>query len=69
MSCHDHSIGWACPYYAGDAKLKVFCEGGCRVSFPDQQAMADYAGAYCANVPGWEKCTVAAARNRFYARQ
>ena len=69
MSYHDHSIGWACPYYQGDRKLKVFCEGGCRVDFPDRRAMADYTAAHCANVPGWERCTVAAMRNGYYERQ
>lgn len=69
MSCHDHSIGWACPYYQGDRKLRVFCEGGCRVSFPDAQALRDYAGSYCASVTGWGRCTLAAARNQFYERQ
>ena len=43
------------------------CEGGC-TSFPDREALAEYADRYCANLQDWKSCTVAANLLKYYER-
>ncbi len=57
---------FVCPYYRRARGRRVDCEGGCRVELPDQAAFDRYAAAYCAHLPGWERCTLAQARTRYY---
>lgn len=59
---------FVCPYYQWSRGLRVGCEGECRVSFPDRQAKEEYVAQYCANLPGWGRCSLARAKNRFYER-
>lgn len=60
---------WACPFLKWDERLKVHCEGGCCVSFPDARARAGYIAQYCANMQGWQGCTIAAALLDYYDRR
>ena len=50
-----------------DERLCVRCEGGC-MSFPDREALAEYADRYCANLQDWKSCTVAANLLKYYER-
>lgn len=68
MSQDANGAAFVCPYYQQTRKDRVYCEGGSRVSFPDQRAMDDYVGQYCANLPHWDRCTLARARSRYYER-
>lgn len=68
MSKGDKSVDFVCPFYRWDRGLRIGCEGECRVSFPDREAYDRYVRAYCGNLPGWEKCTLAQARNALYER-
>ena len=58
---------WACPFFHWDERLCVRCEGGC-MSFPDREALAEYADRYCANLQDWKSCTVAANLLKYYER-
>lgn len=62
-------VEFICPFYQWSRGLRVGCEGECRVSFPDRQTFDRYVGAYCANLPGWEGCTLAQERCRYYERE
>ena len=59
-------VDFVCPYYQWSRGVRVGCEGECRVSFPDRKSFDRYVGAYCANLPGWEGCTLARARTEYY---
>lgn len=59
-------MDFVCPFYCWDRGLRIGCEGGCRVSFADAAALERYVGAYCGNLPGWERCTLAQARGELY---
>lgn len=37
-------------------------------SFPDREALAEYADRYCANLQDWKSCTVAANLLKYYER-
>lgn len=56
---------WVCPYFSKDDRLKISCEAG-NVRFPTRQSITRYADEYCCNLPGWEKCSMAAMLNRHY---
>ena len=56
---------WACPFFVWDDKQKIHCEGG-TVKFRDPQELGDYADQFCANVDGWDRCSVAACLMRRY---
>ena len=58
------TICWCCPYYKWDGKGTVHCEGG-KLKLPPAAA-EDYIRTYCADNPGWRRCTVARAVTRFY---
>ena len=58
---------YSCPFFRWDEKKKLHCEAGCAV-FPSVGALKEYSGAYCANVPGWRKCTLAAHLESLYER-
>ena len=60
------SVDFICPYYRWSRGVRVCCEGECRVSFPDRETFDQYVGTYCANLPGWEECTLAQARTKYY---
>lgn len=59
---------FACPFWRWEEKLKQHCEAG-RVDYPSREARAEYQGMYCANVNGWNKCTLAMAMCREYERK
>lgn len=65
---YDIQRTWVCPFYKWDERLCVHCEGGGRAAFPDRETAKDYADRYCGSLDGWEKCTLAAARVRYYER-
>ena len=54
---------WQCPFFRWDERLCVHCEGG-KVEFPDMKVRD-----YCADNPGWKKCTIASFLERFYERE
>ena len=58
---------WQCPYFKWDDKLLVVCEGG-RVAFPDKETARRFFDQYCAHMPGWRSCSIAAALAGFYER-
>jgi len=60
-------VTWACPFWKWEDGLKVYCSGG-RIDFPNAEAREDYIYRYCAYVPGWEDCTLAANLIRDYER-
>ncbi len=58
---------WVCPFYKFSEGLCVHCEGGGRAVFPDLAAEEEYVGQYCGSY-GWERCSLAANRVRYYER-
>ena len=38
------------------------------MSFPDREALAEYADRYCANLQDWKSCTVASNLLKYYER-
>lgn len=69
MSKRAADVEFVCPFYQWSRGLRVGCEGECRVSFPDRRAFDRYVGAHCANLPGWERCTLAQARCQHYEQE
>ena len=67
MSCGYSNRNWACPFFVRDEKQKVICEGG-GPAFEDPRRFNDFVSEYCANVPGWNNCTLARALKRQYER-
>lgn len=59
---------WQCPFFRWDERLCVHCEGG-KVEFPDMKVRDYYINRYCADNPGWKKCTIASFLERFYERE
>ena len=57
---------WKCPYFEGDERQAIHCEGG-TVTFIDRATDLRYATAYCCNA--WERCTLARALNQFYGEE
>lgn len=49
---------WSCPYWRWEKGRYIYCDG-CRLHFKSPEARNDYVSRFCANVPGWEGCTVA----------
>lgn len=61
---------WTCPFFAWDDMLRVHCEGGSRIAFPDKQAAREFMNTYCAGKGnGWKQCGIASALLRYYERQ
>lgn len=58
---------YCCPFYSWEEKHKVHCEGGV-MNFLDAEAMREYISQYCAQNPGWKKCTVAQNLQNTYER-
>ena len=58
---------WACPYYRRFKDGVMHCEGG-RIDLPED-AKKQYFDAYCNDLNGWKRCTVARAISRHYERQ
>ena len=66
MAGYSHKT-WACPFFKWDEKLRIHCEGG-RLALPDQAALRDYAGRYCASADGWRQCSFAGVLLRHYEK-
>lgn len=70
MAGYSH-ITWECPYFSWDEKrgkkICVHCEGG-RIDLADKISTKEYTNSYCANNPGWKKCTVAQMLTKQYER-
>ena len=60
-----YKLYWSCPYYHGNARCAVRCEGG-EIRMPDTDAAKTYFREYCADLYGWRRCTVARAISRHY---
>ena len=58
-------LTFCCPYYESNGKRSVRCEGG-RLRLPSRETTTGYFNAYCGDVNGWRRCTVARAITRFY---
>lgn len=58
---------YVCPFWKWEDKLCVHCEGG-KLHFPDVRMKKDYVCRYCAQLPGWEDCSVAGAWVDYYER-
>lgn len=60
---------WQCPFYSGNSKLRIRCEGA-QLRYRDKQAMDEYAARYCANrANGWHDCSVACGLLEYYSRE
>lgn len=59
---------FACPFFMWDEKLKIHCEGGCRVAFLDRVGASEYIDCHCGDVNGWESCSIARSLLRYYER-
>lgn len=59
---------WICPFYQRAQTGVVSCEGG-RMDFPSEDAFNDYTRRFCANNPGWRRCTIAQSLGRYYERE
>ena len=57
---------WRCPYFCGDERQAIHCEGG-TVSFEDRRTYLRYATAYCCDA--WETCTLARALEKQYEEE
>ena len=57
---------YRCPFFKWDERLCVHCELGTRIKFPDIKVRGRYVDLFCANNPGWEKCSVADSLNKYY---
>lgn len=57
-----------CPFYVTDGKMSVTCTCAC-MRFHDRQSAMEYIDTYCADVMGWEECTVAKAEVRYFDRR
>ena len=52
-------IVFICPYYRADTKEGwIRCDCG-KLMFGDRKEALRYFGQYCANNPGWERCSLA----------
>ncbi len=61
-------IAWSCPFYVWDERQKIHCEAGV-IMPPDRKMMSQYTRKYCANLPGWERCSLARCLLAHYDRQ
>lgn len=68
MSSGYSSKIWICPFFQGDRRLRILCEGG-QIDFPDQEARDSFTSRYCAHLPGWETCPLAKYLQNYYERQ
>lgn len=55
---------WKCPYFRWDGERYVRCEAG-KPTFPTRQAANEYMTQHCADVCGWEKCSLAQSWNQY----
>lgn len=53
-------VYWSCPYFQYDRPLIVFCEGGYRVEFPNEEKIKKYIKRHCCDPKNYIKCAVAA---------
>lgn len=58
---------YCCPYYLWEEPLCIYCEGG-KLRFRDIAHRRDYVYTYCAAVPGFEACSVAATITKSFER-
>lgn len=61
-------ITWTCPFFVWDERQKIHCEAGV-IMPPDKKTMSHYARMYCANLPGWERCSLARCLVEHYDRK
>lgn len=65
MSVYWHKY-YICPYFSSDDKQKIYCEGHCRLCFPDKDTTNEYLRSYCASDQGWKNCSIAKSLNEYY---
>lgn len=66
----------ACPFYKWDESEKkgrntlccIYCEGG-QLRMPDVRQKHAYLKKYCADIRGWQTCSLAKALYAFYDRE
>lgn len=58
---------WCCPYFSWEDGLTLHCEGGC-LRFNDAAERRSYVYRYCADVPGYQECTIAQNITKRYER-
>lgn len=58
-----------CPFFVDGDKQVIKCEGGCIITFPDARASHDFFAEYCQQISGWEHCSIAANKQRYYDRR
>lgn len=68
MSREYTSRVWVCPFYRRHERQAVHCEGG-SAAFSKRETFREYAEMYCADLPGWKRCSLAAALLRQYDRE
>ena len=68
MSREYTSRVWVCPFYRRHERQKVECEGG-GIAFSRKETFQEFTDFYCANLPGWTHCSIAAALQRQYERE
>lgn len=63
-------ITWMCPYFSWEDVYgkKVYCDCA-RLKFETQDERNDYVKRYCANNPGWQRCTIAQNLTRKFERE
>lgn len=59
---------WQCPFFSYSQKLVIRCEGA-RLLFRSRAALREYQDQYCANLCGWEACTIARELKRQYEKE
>jgi len=50
---------YQCPYLTSTDAQKIYCEGGCRMTFPTIARCRNWLHTYCASKDGWEMCSMA----------
>ena len=58
---------YICPFFKGDDRLCVRCEGG-KVNFRDRRAAKEFTDNFCASMAGWKICSLASSLLAYYER-
>ncbi|MEG1564290.1 MAG: hypothetical protein RR365_11285 [Bacteroides sp.] len=57
-----------CPYFKWEQNKKLHCEAGI-INFEDDITRETYTNEYCANVQGYDRCTLADFLTKKYERK
>lgn len=65
-----YHYAYQCPYVTGVGNKEIHCEDGCKLVFRTAKSCKGYLRQYCADEDqNWKKCTLAAAKNKFYKEE